>query len=354
MFSRGATPAGSKRRSGPGRRRQVLLATLVALAVATVTALVSWGAPGSRDRDGTGPASPGTGNDSDPGGSAPLSAPEGPDLPARADAWSTPIGPDPALDSDSGVISAYLGSGPVSANVVQYGIPVYEADADTPRYDVDCRRDWGDCPLERSPVPIPDGARPSEGTDAAMAIVDAEAGISYEFWQVERDDGSWVASWGDVADLDPASPSLSEATGAGLSLVDGLVTPEEVAAGEIPHALTFSTNNACEVRFRPPASKTDGESDREDCIEQGARIQLDPDLDLDRLELTPVERAVASALQRYGAYARDNGGTPIAFIFETPGAEDPPYTAEGLRADYDRLEGIPWDRLRVLERWDGS
>jgi hypothetical protein len=147
---------------------------------------------------------------------------------------------------------------------------------------------------------------------------------------------------------------VSAATGAGLSLLDGLVTPEEVAAGEIPHALTFSTNNACEVKFRSPASKTDGESTRKDCLEQGTRIQLDPSLDLGKLDLTPVERAVASALQTYGAYARDNGGVPIALIFQTPSSEDPSYLRAGLSRDYDRLDGIPWDRLRVLANWNGS
>lgn len=275
--------------------------------------------------------------------------------PTRRQAFLEPVPADPVLDQRSDRIAAHLGAGPWSANVTQYGVPVYDADG-APLRDVECLRDWGHCRLEAAPVPVPDDAAPSTGTDAAMAVVDRRTGTSYEFWQVRRDGPStWVTSWGDVVDLSPDVPSVSSATGAGLGLVDGLVTPQEIASGTIRHALVFSTDNACAGDFRAPATKTDGTSDRDDCIPQGARVQLDPAVDLSAIDgLSPAELAVGRALQQYGAYARDNGGTPVALIFQTPAADDDRLARAGLAADYDRLARLPWDRLRVLASWDGG
>ena len=134
---------------------------------------------------------------------------------------------------------------------------------------------------------------------------------------------------------------------------------DEIRDGVIKHALVMQTNNVCADVFRPPALKTDGDSTRRDCIPEGARLQLDPTLDLDTLKgLRPAERTVARALQVYGAYLVDRSGTSLSLSFETapdatrrsPGAV---YKAAGLTHDYYGLPHIPWERLRVLSRWDG-
>ena len=44
-------------------------------------------------------------------------------------------------------------------------------------------------------------------------------------------------------------------------------------------------------------------------IPEGARVQLDPALDLDSLSLTPWQKVIARALQRYGMYLADTAGT---------------------------------------------
>ncbi len=243
---------------------------------------------------------------------------------------------------------------PRVANLYSYGVPIYEADASTPRYSVNCLRDWGVCGLEQEPVPVPLGAVPSPGSDGAMVVVDFSTRRSYEFFKAERrPDGGWQAAWGGVVDLDgPGTPGA--AVGAGVSRLAGVVRAREIADGRIDHALVFSTDNACTQAYRYPASKTDGGSTRPDCIPEGARIQLDPAVDVDALGLGSAERAVARALQTYGAYAIDNGGAPMAFIFENPAGEADPYPAAGLRWDYFGLDGIPWHSLRVLRQWDGG
>lgn len=272
---------------------------------------------------------------------------------AAGSPWNTPIPDDPVLDSNSSAIADYLGAQPGVADLYEFGVPIYQADAFTPRYAVDCRRPWGACPLEQARVPIPDGASPSVGSDGAMVIIDESSGRTYEFWQAREAGNDWVASWGDVSSI-YGDGHDSAAVGAGVSRLAGVIRTEEIRRGQIDHTLVFSTDNACQGTFRYPATKTDGDSHRSDCIPQGTRIQLDPTINVDRLHATRGEKAVARALQTYGAYAIDNGGARAAFIFETPTGEDDPYHAAGFTHDYYAMRGIPWDRLRVLRQWTGA
>lgn len=272
----------------------------------------------------------------------------------EASAGNTPIPPDPVLDPASRVMTAYLGAeGKGYANLYAYGVPVFDADASTPRYSVDCTKPWGRCDLEQQPVPIPDSAQPSAGSDRAMVVIDWSTRKAYEFWQAQRSPSGWSASWGGVSSIDGDGRG-SPATGAGISRLAGVVRTFEIRQGRIDHALVFSTDNACHDAYRDPATKTDGVSPRSDCIPEGARVQLDPTINVDAIPgMTPGERMVAKALQIYGGYAIDNGGTPIALIFETPYAEQDPYPAAGFAHDYYSMPRIPWHRLRVLRNWDG-
>ena len=270
---------------------------------------------------------------------------------APGSAWNTPVAPNPPLDPRSAAIVSWLGAGPHPgiANVGADGVPVWEADASTPRHRVDCLRPWGACALEREPVPVPSGAAPSSGSDAAMVVVEASTRRSYEFYEARRAGNGWQAGWGDVVALDgPGTPG--GAVGAGVSRLAGVVRAFEMARGHIDHALVFSTDNACQGVFRYPASKSDGRSSRPDCIPEGARIQLDPGINVDALPgLTLGERIVARALQTYGAYAVDNGSARMAFIFETPSGEPNPYPGVGFSGDHFGMDRIPWRGLRVLQ-----
>lgn len=177
------------------------------------------------------------------------------------------------------------------------------------------------------------------------------AGKVYEFWQARRSAGRWVATWGAVNNL--GGTPLGGATGAGIPLLSGLVRLSDVRQGQIDHALTFSSANACAGRYGYPAVKTDGLSRQADCIPEGARVQLDPSVVARLPGLTKAERMVALALQKYGAYGRDRGGARMAIIFEDPAGKPDPYQAAGLRWDYQRLSHIPWSKLRMLRTWNG-
>lgn len=276
---------------------------------------------------------------------------------ASTSAWNTPIAANTLTDADSAAIVAALTTDPskIAADLYEYGTPVYEADASTPRVKVTCTMNWGDCFLTHQLVPIPDNAAAASGSDGHLVVVDRTSGYSYELWQARKiNTTTWSASWGAVLPLDGdgrSTPVTNNAVGAGISRLAGLVRVNEIRNGDIPHALVFSSAKACRGSYRYPATTTDGNSSAANCIPEGARIQLDPSIDVDSIAgITPGERTIAKALQTYGAYVGDTGGANMAFPFEVPTGEDGtnPYPAAGLAWDYHNMAHIPWNRIRVL------
>lgn len=267
--------------------------------------------------------------------------------------WRTPIARDAAVDPASAAMVARAArDGAGYANLVEFGIPIYVADPGTPRYRIPCTKAWGACPFEGFDVPIPDGARPQSGSDGAMVVIDAAAGLVFEFWRARRTGDGWTSDFGAVNDL-YGSGWGGASTGSGASRLAGVILAGEMARGVIPHALAMQTDNVCAAVYRAPALKTDGLSDRPDCIPEGARLRLDPGTDIGALDMTPAERMIATALQTYGGFVMDRTGTALSVSFERDPAATgdfigPAWLRYGLRWDYDSLPGIPWHRLQVL------
>jgi hypothetical protein len=295
----------------------------------------------------------------------PEPVPDADGLPFASDSpWNLPIPGDPVLDGDSEEIAAALGQdGGATALLYDFGVPIYEATADTPLVAVTCTRDWGECPVEGEEVPIPVDAQSAPGEDGALVVIDRRAGRVYDFWQAqELNSGQWSVSWGTYADYDGYGISEDEgvnggSTGAGINLLAGVVRLQEIRDGKIPHALSIASRLSCADEFRYPATKTDGDVDEGTCVLQGARLQLDPSIDVRSIPgITSGEVAVAEALQIHGGYVRDVSASTLAVAFEAPqeGEENPYPEAAGFPWDYYDMPNIPWDRLRVLQQWDGQ
>ena len=121
---------------------------------------------------------------------------------------------------------------------------------------------------------------------------------------------SWQASAGSVFDLNsnalrPAGWTSADA--AGLPIFPGLVRYDEVAAGEIRHALRFTlapgyTRKAYIYPARHWASSNTGSQ----YAPFGMRVRLKANVDISYLP--PVVQVIARALKRYGMIIADNGG----------------------------------------------
>ena len=277
---------------------------------------------------------------------------------APGSAYNRPIPAGAVSDPNSAAMVAVIArNGRAYANLYEFGDPVFDADATSPSYSVRCTMPWGTCDLANRQIRIPADARPTPGSDGRMIVVDWTRREVCDFWQARRTStGGWETSWGTCASVDgDGRGPTGGATGAGINALAGVVRTYEIRQGRIDHALSFATDNSCQTVYRYPATKTDGASSRGDCIPEGARIQLDPSINVDALPgITPAEKAVAKALQTYGAYNRDNAGAPMAFSFESPIGESDPYPSAGLAWDYYDMPHIPWSKIRVLRQWDGQ
>lgn len=252
--------------------------------------------------------------------------------------WNTPVG-SRSTDSNSATWVSKLASG-VVADVKEFGSPIWYADSSTPRYHVNCTEDWGTCPSEQQNIPLRPEWTPATGTDRAMVVVDQGANRAYGFWQYFWNGGNPYTSWGDTTALDGNGVG-GGATGAGVPRLAGVVRADELAAGVIDHALVFSSSlvrGSC--NFVYPATKSDGCNFGSAIVNppllEGKRVQLDPSYDTSGL--SGVERMVAEALKKYGAYCIDQGGAPMALIFD----------GRANVQDYYRFPGINFNRLRVL------
>lgn len=207
-------------------------------------------------------------------------------------------------------------------------------------------------------VPVPSDAVPAAGTDGEMTIYDPAADKIWEFWQMRRSPaGRWSACWGGRIDglstTQPVFPAPYGATASGLLLGGLQVTPEEIRAGRIDHAIPIAVVDAARWdRFSWPANRSDGASGSTDTVREGQRLRLDPRVDVAALGLTPVGRIVATAAQEYGFIVVDKGGA-VAVIAQSGEPErrrtgvDPWDQLIGGES-HKVLAGFPWHRLQAI------
>lgn len=287
--------------------------------------------------------------------------------------FNSPIAANQPLDAKNDQIVGLLAD-PNAVHVAifdQFGAEVYRADSSTPRHKVTITNqpEWGINSLSQTTVPIPEGAVASPGSDGKLIVIDDDQRKVFDLWQARQVDGQWSATWGGVYSLDGTGSSptpiyvsrahkraqpASRSTGSGVSTLAGLVRRQEVRRGSIDHALVFATDVACGPAengpFRFPATTTDGQVTDGPCIPEGTRIQLDPSIKIDSIKgMSPIQRMLARALQRYGAFCTDNGGARMSIAFERPRSKDvAAYRRAGLKYDSMLLSSIPWKSLRVV------
>jgi len=295
---------------------------------------------------------------------------------SSANPFAKKIESNPEIDPDSDAMVEGLVSQAVIGFVIaqkQWTVPVYYADESTPRYDVTlkCGKEWEMGVTQLKNVPIPDWAEPSDDDhegeinpdgcggsgngpdegDFAMAVIDTSTRCEYDFWQAKKTKGKWAASWANSISID--SDGVFEkgisARGSGFALLNGLIWPDELKAGRIDHAIAFSYDLTRAGGPVSPATDSDGTSKGSDTMPEGARVQLDPTLDLDSLGLTDYEKTIAKALQEYGMILVDDGGGMAFYVVHPLSAKNNPYEGILPDRDYVSLENIPVDKFRVLK-----
>lgn len=187
------------------------------------------------------------------------------------------------------------------------------------------RNNWTDIT-----VPIQPTMWAEPTSDGHITIIDPFSMTAWEMsrfkWQIQTD-GSviptcttfnvWDLKGAGNADLSGMRWQLRGGRGSGFPIIAGMIRPEEIAAGEIRHALifTFPQNRKApdgrNILIYPPAVRSDGDYIGSEYPIEGMQLQLDPKLtdgDFNKWGLTKEAKVVAKALQQYGMFLGDNGG----------------------------------------------
>jgi hypothetical protein len=261
-----------------------------------------------------------------------------------------PIDPNSEAMVDQLVRDIQTGNQP-TLSVREWSVTVYAADQNTPRFDVDLVAGWS--PYDKLlNLPIPTGALPDPAADGHLTIIDVSSGYEYDFWQAkQKSDGTWRASWGNRIPLGSSGvyPFGMSARGSGFASLAGMIWPGELAQGHIDHALVMSIPSAARGGPVWPATESDGRSRSDGAIPEGARLQMDPDLDLDGFNMTPYERIIAETLQTYGAFVGDVSGSVELEVINPISYPENPYPEGWFDSRWTLLTNIPWEHMRVLE-----
>jgi hypothetical protein len=304
-------------------------------------------------------------------------APSGTRLFAPDSVWNAPLASNAPLDPASQTLVATLRA-TVAQNVTAgwgpwiatYDTPpLYVASADQPTVRVQLDPGSWKVGLQQAfqAVPIPANAAPAAGADAQLTIWQPSTDRLWELFQARKLADGWHANFGGAManvsrsrgyfDTD-SWPALSQpwwgATATSLPVVAGTIMIDELQAGVIPHALAMNIPWAKPDTYSWPAQRTDGASTDANAIPEGARFRLDPNLDIDALNLPPMTRMMAKAAQRYGMIVRDQTGHAISFFAENPAdLGTDPYTSPGgfYGGPYPNavIQAFPWDHLQLLK-----
>ena len=242
--------------------------------------------------------------------------------------WNTPLPAGTPLDPAGAKILHYLRSAPESghgcltlagAGSSDWGTPIYWARPSDPSYDVQGVQHG---PPELHHLQIPVSAEPADNNDHSMTVynvpkgyVAALTGARYHSWN-----DTWTATGATVTYLH--SNGLSAATGRsddprnrgthrGNNGATMAVAYNEVAAGAIRHVLKVAIGPEASSRFVFPMTGSDGGYDGSNPAvpPEGLRLRIKPSVNLDGFGLTAQALTIARALQRYGFYIGDSGGT---------------------------------------------
>jgi hypothetical protein len=164
------------------------------------------------------------------------------------------------------------------------------------------------------PMPIPASALiegyPAPGSgDRHVLVLDNNNCWLYELFNSVPIAASWNADSAAVWDLtanEKRPYTWTSADAAGLPIFPGLARYDEVAAGQINHALRFTLQSS-RAAFVPPASHWAANSSNASAAPMGMRLRLKASFDIS--SFSTANQAILTALKKYGMIMADNGSS---------------------------------------------
>ena len=151
---------------------------------------------------------------------------------------------------------------------------------------------------------------PAPGSgDRHVLVLDNNNCFLYELYNAYPNAASWNADSAAVWDLtaDEKRPyTWTSADAAGLPVFPGLARYDEVAAGQIKHALRFTLQSS-RAAFVPPASHWAANSTNVLAAPMGMRLRLKAGFNIS--SFSPANQVLLTALKKYGMIMADNGSS---------------------------------------------
>ncbi|MCU1373656.1 MAG: hypothetical protein JWO68_942 [Actinomycetia bacterium] len=259
---------------------------------------------------------------------------------ASTSPWNMPIGSGAGYQAATDAKTAtLLDTGKASAwvNAEQYSHPVYQASATDPMVTVR-RAGFVDVTFR-----LPLGAAAAAGSDRHLHVVAPDGRWLDEDWNVQGVAPLLTTGYHVRTDLYGPGVGQGGVRAYGGSAIGGLIRTWELDQGAIGHAIAIAIDGD-QLGQGPvwPATAEDGDAATSYTgnVPMGTLAAIPPSVDVDGLGLTATGRAVAHALQDYGAYVVDRSG--CVCLYAEPSAS----TAKvgDLRHDVARLRSL----LRVV------
>ena len=285
-------------------------------------------------------------------------------LDPRSDAYIQSIGAGGRVHPDFGAADLGQGPGgfgipyrvvPKSQPLVDVKLGIYKAESD----GVDGAGN-GKYPI---PLDTPVEGGPNSTGDRHVLVVRQEECKLYELGNAYPQADHWKASGGAIWDLatglrpPTAQPGWTSVDAAGLPVLPGLVRYDEVAAGEIRHAVRFTVSGT-QRGYIAPAQPLRLATHRPEPPPMGLRLRMRANFDLSRVQ-GPVagHRDGAEEVrhdrrrQRLGLVHQRRRGPPLGRRGPQPAQDGPGQRLRGRedRRDHPRLLGrglglTPWRR----------
>jgi serine/threonine-protein kinase len=206
-----------------------------------------------------------------------------------------------------------------------------------------------DC--DKVPFPVPavgalegeTGYACTQNGDCHLLVVHGPSNKLYEMWRANLSGGTFLGGCTAVWDLGKSYPpsgrgdGCTSADAGGFPIAGMLVTADEVAAGNIPHAIRFILPNSRirggHVFVHPATHTTSATSGGANAPPYGVHFRLRADYPL--AGLSSGAQVVARAMQKYGMLLSDGGNMALTFAsdqFTTHKWAEVGVTAQSLTA----------------------
>lgn len=298
----------------------------------------------------------------------------GPDFP-----WNQTVDSKP-LDSESDAIIAFLQSnrdewgtfqidGPSEDIDSHFGLTILSGkESDRQGFTQTDAFYSPDC--DPAPMPIPEGGaiegesgfECNKDGDCHNIVVVEESCRLYEMWRCNVSGNTFYGGCQAIWDLNSTydenlrGDCCTSADAAGLPIAPLVFTADEIAAGEINHAIRFVLPNDMirnRIYVRPATHSTGATSGPDSAPPYGVRLRLKADFD--DSQLNDAGKVVASALKKYGMILADGGN--ITFTAANDRFTENKWANVGL-GPHD-LMSLDWTDFEVVElgerfTWDSN